>query len=94
MNAEDFGYVFLRDYPNGLRAGVEPLLGGKARAKIGPIADWEFGCERVFDYETPRLAVEALLLWDGYGEPKGWFRDPDTGRRRPGGDAAREYIRF
>jgi hypothetical protein len=27
-------------------------------------------------------------------EPEGWFRNPQTGRRRPDGDAAREYVAF
>lgn len=30
------------------------------------------------DYES---ASAALAAWDGEGEPKGWFRQPMTGRR-------------
>jgi len=26
-------------------------------------------------------------------EPTGWSRHPDTGRYRPGGDPAREYVK-
>lgn len=91
--ADDFGYVFTRDFANGLRAGVEPLLYGKARAKIGPISSWKYGCEQVFDYDNVQAAIAALLAWDGLGEPEGWFRNPDTGRRRPNNDPAQEYIR-
>jgi hypothetical protein len=36
--------------------------------------------------------VRALREWDGNGEPDGWMRHPDSGRRRPDGDAAREYV--
>lgn len=27
------------------------------------------------------------------GEPQGWFRHPVSGRRRPNGDASKEYVR-
>lgn len=30
--------------------------------------------------------------WDGGGEPTGWMRNPKTGRRRPDGDAAQEWV--
>jgi hypothetical protein len=35
-----------------------------------------------------------LKAWaaDGGKEPQGWIRHPSTGRRRPGGDASREYV--
>jgi hypothetical protein len=35
----------------------------------------------------------AALGWDGQGEPDGWYRHPQSGRRRPGGDRAKEYVR-
>lgn len=38
------------------------------------------------------VAVAALIEWDGTGEPEGWIRHPMTGRRRPGGDASKEYV--
>lgn len=40
-------------------------------------------------------ALHALFDWaakDFEGEPQGWHRHPDTGRRRPDGDADQEYI--
>jgi hypothetical protein len=33
-----------------------------------------------------------MVAWDGAGEPAGWMRHPATGRRRPDGDAGREYV--
>jgi hypothetical protein len=30
--------------------------------------------------------------WDGKNEPEGWYRCPTDGRRRPDGDAAKEYF--
>jgi len=37
----------------------------------------------------------ALAQWDPMTqeEPEGWFRNPQTGRRRPNGDAAMEHVR-
>ena len=35
----------------------------------------------------------AMQVWDGTGEPSGWCRHPATGRRRPGGDPATEFVR-
>lgn len=37
-------------------------------------------------------ATAALKAWNGTGEPAGWHRHPRSGRRRPEGDAAREYF--
>ena len=34
----------------------------------------------------------ALNAWDGTGEPAGWDRHPQSGRRRPNGDASQEYF--
>jgi hypothetical protein len=43
-------------------------------------------------YHSIGDALAALLAWDGHGEPTGWHRHPGTGRRRPEGDPAQEYI--
>lgn len=47
-------------------------------------------------YDTIEQARAALEAWNGEHdtEPQGWHRHPTTGRRRPDGDAAREYIAF
>jgi hypothetical protein len=44
--------------------------------------------------DDPLAAVLAAHEWDGTGEPVGWMRHPQTGRRRPDGDPAREYIQW
>lgn len=54
--------------------------------------DWREG----WQYATPLLAALSLGEWiEGgmRGEPTGWHREPGTGRRRPGGDPAKEYVR-
>jgi hypothetical protein len=85
------GYLFTRDYPNGLRAGVCAMTFGKGRICVGRCDDWEFGFDRAYCYDHVGSAIAALCAWDGEGEPLGWFRNPDTGRRRPEGDL-REYV--
>jgi len=38
--------------------------------------------------------VRELYRWDPTKEkePKGWMREPKSGRRRPGGDPDQEYV--
>ena len=43
--------------------------------------------------DAVRTAIaRGLIKWSGDGEPDGWMRNPLTGRRRPGGDASKEYV--
>ena len=45
------------------------------------------------DQASAEAALHAFpLRADGTCEPEGWTRHPATGRRRPEGDADREYI--
>ncbi|MEW6306768.1 MAG: hypothetical protein AB1705_25150 [Verrucomicrobiota bacterium] len=80
---------------NHLRALVVAMLLGKGRIAIGdadcPIDEMCFlDC---WCYETLQDAVIALNRWDLRGEPAGWIRHPASGRRRPDGDPAKEYVR-
>lgn len=46
-------------------------------------------------FSTFEAAADGLNDWllRGFeGEPQGWHRHPDSGRRRPDGDAAAEYV--
>jgi hypothetical protein len=48
-------------------------------------------------YESYEEALVALAAWEhrgGEGEPNGWHRHPDTGRRREGGDPTKETIQW
>ena len=48
--------------------------------------------DHVYDYEADETAWTAFLTWDGKGDPDGWYRHPQSGRYRPGGDASREQL--
>jgi hypothetical protein len=53
------------------------------------------GYEDRWCYATLHGAVAGLAEWrsrEFRDEPQGWHRHPATGRRRPEGDATREYI--
>lgn len=42
--------------------------------------------------DSSPAAVAALEDWDGTGEPTGWIREPNTGRRRPDATPTSEYV--
>lgn len=51
-------------------------------------------------YENQEKAVAAAETydgksgkWNGENEPHGWYRHPESGRRRPNGDPTKEYFR-
>ncbi len=70
-----------------------PMTYGKVRLAIGPTN--EGFLDDGYCYESPRLlqAVLAFATWDGNGDPiDGWHRHLKTGRRRPEGEAIREYV--
>ena len=90
--------VFLRDYrpykvfADGTGVWIHPTTYGKGRLCIGDI-DNPVGYDRGFCYDAIERAFQAADEWDGVGEPDGWTRCINTGRRRrPDGDKSSEYI--
>jgi hypothetical protein len=56
--------------------------------------DWT-GYDESWCFATRELAFHAIAEWRSRGfegEPEGWHRHPKSGRRRPEGDPAQEYI--
>jgi hypothetical protein len=45
-------------------------------------------------FEHLLRVIAAAITWDGAEdtEPEGWIKEVGTGRRRPDGDASREYV--
>jgi hypothetical protein len=87
------GYRDLRPLPDGKRwAGIMPFLYTTAII-VGCIHDYT-GYEDRWCYRPYADALRALEAWDEAPgtEPSGWVCHPSSGRRRPSGDPAREYI--
>jgi len=85
------GSLFERRLDDGRVLVVYPLLWGNARLCCGP--DDGLTIDNEWHYESSDLAIFAAAVWDGENEPTGWHRHPSSGRRRPEGDEAREYVR-
>lgn len=79
-----------REMADGRLLCVYEMLFGNGRLCVGPVGVGWF--DDLWCYDTVELALEQLRTWDGTGEPTGWKRHPRTGRRRPDGDAALEYV--
>lgn len=75
---------------DGRLCGILPLIGiDMIAVDINP-----WGHNDAYYYRAGGAAARALEAWDGSGEPAGWFRHPQSGRRREDGDPARETIRY
>jgi hypothetical protein len=85
-------YLWARPLGDGRAVFLLEMLGGNLRLAIGDQGSPFF--DDVWCYQSDRTdeAWRAALGWDGEGEPEYWYRHPDTGRRRPGGDPAREVV--
>lgn len=83
-------YLDLRPLPGGRWAGISPLM--YTHAIISGRIGNRFGYDDRWCFRDYAGARKALDQWDGSGEPAGWHRHPDTGRRRPEGAEALEYV--
>lgn len=85
-------YLWTRTLADGRAVFLMAVFGGNLRLGIGEVGSPEM--DDVWCYQAPQseLAWRAALGWDGEGEPEGWYRHPQTGRRRPGGDPAAEVV--
>lgn len=84
------GCTDYRAFENGRDAMVMPLLFTYAIiADLTPAYYGDRWC-----YHSYAAAKVALDTWDGEGEPTGWHRHPDSGRRRENGDPVRETINW
>jgi hypothetical protein len=85
------GYRFVKLVPPTQFIAILPLMYTAAIIR-GRIADIMTSYDDRWCFHGLDAAKAALDAWDGNGEPVGWHRHPSTGRRRPDGDPAREYI--
>lgn len=82
------GCSYYRAFPNGRDAMIMRMA--FTHAIIADLSSGYYGDR--WCYHTLADALQALYAWDGEGEPTGWHRHPDSGRRRTNGDPATEYV--
>ena len=90
---DENGYGHYTRFSDGRDACLAGLM--YTVAIFSDLTEWGHGDR--WCYETFPKALAALREWesrDGQGEPTGWHRHPNTGRRRPNGDASKEYVEF
>lgn len=85
------GAVFERMLEDGRTVTVYPMTYDKGRVLLSEDDSSIYALD-AWCYDSVPAAIAAVEEWDGEGEPQGWFRHPDSGRRRPDGDAEREYV--
>lgn len=93
--SDDFGlpeevriaYEALRRLPDGRIIGVHRLL---YHYTLQVDIDW-CGYHERYCYATLDGAMKALREWDGAGDPEGWHRHPESGRRRDP-ETGREWV--
>lgn len=71
-------YVHMRTLPDGRVCGVHQLLFHWTLH----VGIHEFGYEERYCFDTFPRAVVGLESWSGEGDPEGWHRHPESGRRR------------
>lgn len=96
-------FEFTRDYlaakrlPDQRRLMVMPLFWGYANLGISPKPPLE-NAGVFYDswqFPTHEAALHAFRTWnpEESPEPEGWDRHVNSGRRRPGGDKSKEYVK-
>ena len=93
LRTADGGHcLYAKEISEGIYCAIKPLMFHWTMI-IGEIGDQCSYADR-FCYADRNAAIRAIFTWNGEGQPTGWHRHPLTGRRRPDGDPAREYIAF
>lgn len=80
--------LYTKHLPEGRLLVVECLLGLVGALSVGTPAL----IDELWLYDDLASALAVAQVWDGTDEPPGWCRHPQSGRRRPDGTAASEYV--
>jgi hypothetical protein len=83
----------VRHLPDGRYISVYPLWFGNWQLTISEAGNFEEHYD-TWTYDLLHRVLYQAMKWSGDRgtEPEGWIRNPPTGRRRPDGDAKREYV--
>lgn len=82
-----------RVLPDGQVVRLHKMFGTNTRITLANDED-EVVYTQMYCYHNTPKAIEQANIWDGKGDPEGWYRHINTGRRRPDGDPEKEYIDF
>jgi hypothetical protein len=85
-------YLYARVLGDGRMLHLLVWGGGGVQLSVG-MGGGTYDDTWIYDRETYHAGWRAAIGWDGQGEPEGWYRHVQSGRRRPGGDAAKEFVR-
>ena len=84
-------WLYRRVLDDGRVLYLQPMLAGNLRISLSG-DEHDFGFHSNYCFHDSLEAWRSAIGWDGQGDPEGWVRHIETGRRRPDGDAEREYI--
>jgi hypothetical protein len=92
LNPNGGGYKVAIPIGDGRWVGIMPLM-FHYTMHVGRLEDRP-GHDDKYCYRTFKIAVDSLVEWSYRGfrdEPLEWHQHPATGRRRPDGNASKEY---
>jgi len=83
-------WFYRRDLGDGRTLWLQSMLAGNLRISTGPTGGMSF--DQNWCFHDHDAAWRAAVGWNGHGDPEGWYKHINTGRRRPNGDPAKEYV--
>jgi len=84
-------WLYKRALDDGRVLYLQAMLGSNLRISLSR-DEHDMGFHSNYCFHDTYDAWRGAIGWDGQGDPEGWVRHIETGRRRPDGDAEREYV--
>lgn len=91
LNADQRWWFHKRALPDGRVLYLHPMAFSNVRISVSPDAEAQW-FDQTYCFHDQDAAWRAALGWDGEGDPEGWVRHHQTGRRRPDGTPESEYL--
>jgi len=84
-------WLYRRVLADGRVLYLQAMLGSNKRISLSR-DEHDMGFHSNYCFHDSQEAWRNAIGWDGEGDPGGWVRHIETGRRRPDGEADREYF--
>lgn len=84
--------LYSRQLPHGILLSLVPYGTGPRLCLSGPGPIERLLYYSEYSFTDTRAAWRAALGWNGEGDPEGWYRHHQTGRRRPDGTRESEIF--